>query len=121
MKSHASILRSIALGAFTLAAGCATTSAPSARSEETAGSIRAAEEVGAPKLPQAAFYLQLAREQSDHAKALLANGQKDEAESLLTRANADAELAVALVRENDDKAAAQQAVDNVKALRTSSK
>ena len=102
------------------AAGCASTE-PNQRMESTSGAIRAAEEVGAPKVPQAALYLQLAKEQSDHAKQLIADGKQEEASSLLNRAQADAELAVALVREDNDRAAANEALERVKALRAGSK
>jgi hypothetical protein len=81
-----------------LLAGCATT-APSGKSmEATAGSIRAAEELGAPRVPQASLHLQLAKEQSQHAKQLVAKGDNARAKLLMKRANADAELAVALSR-----------------------
>jgi hypothetical protein len=86
-----------------------------------AGAIRAAEEVGAPRVPDAALHLQLAREQSDHAKALIADGQTESATYLLMRAQADAELALAVVRESEGRAAAQAAVERVKQLQASIK
>jgi hypothetical protein len=88
--------------------------------EASAGAIRGAEEVGAASVPQANLHLQLAREQSEHAKALIAKGGKDEkaqAASLLTRAQADAELALALANQSEDQKAAQRAIDAVTALR----
>lgn len=81
-----------------LLAGCATT-APSGKSmENTAGSIRAAEELGAPRVPQASLHLQLAKEQSQNAKRLIKKGDNAQAKLLMQRADADAELAVALSR-----------------------
>jgi len=109
-----------AIGAIAFVAGCAT-AMPSGRQEASAGAIRAAEEVGAPRVPQAALHLQLAKEQSDHAKQLIASGDKEGASSLLMRAQADAELAVALVRESDDRASAQQAVEKVRMLQETNK
>ena len=108
----------ISLGALAVIAGCATP-APTERMEGTAGAIRSAEEVGAKRVPQAALHLQLAKEQSDHAKELIASGDKAGAASLLLRAQADAELAVALVRANEDRSAATAAVDRVKSLQDS--
>ena len=115
MKRIRSAFRVLVTGTLMCAAGCATT-LPTAQQEASAGAIRAAEEVGAPRVPQAALHLQLAKEQSDHAKQLIASGDKGGANALLMRAQADAELAVALVREDNDRAAADQAVDNVKQL-----
>jgi Domain of unknown function (DUF4398) len=115
-----------ALGGATLATclalvtSCATTPS-SGRTESSGAAIRAAQEVGASKVPQAALHLQLAREQAEHARALVASGDSDDraqAESLLMRAQADAELALALAREDVERSAAQQAVDDVNTMRT---
>lgn len=99
-----------------IAAGCASTSAPLGTEASTSG-IRAAEEVGAPKVPRAALHLQLAKEELELAKGLAAGGDKDRASSLLLRAEADAELAVALSREDAEKSEAQAAVERVRQLR----
>ena len=112
--------RGIAAGLLAAVAGCASTTPPTERMEASAGAIRAAEEVGATKVPSASLYLQLAREESDRAKTLIANGSpegKSDASSLLQRAQADAELALALAHESDDRAAAQKAIDKVIAIR----
>lgn len=101
--------------------GCASAPPTTARMEGTAGAIRSAEEVGAKKVPQAALYLQFAREQSDRAKEMITAGDKEAAASLLLRAQADAELAVALVRETEDQAAAEQAVGRIKTLQDSTR
>jgi hypothetical protein len=98
-----------------LLASCAT-AATSERTESSAASIRAAQEVGASNVPQAALHLQLAREQSERAGELIQAGGSDDreqAEWLLMRAQADAELALALAREDTDRSAAQQAVSDV--------
>jgi hypothetical protein len=96
---------------------CAATLPPTEKMESSSAAIRAAEEVGAPKVPQAALHLQLAREQTEHAKALLAKGERGDAEGLLLRAQADADLAVALSREDTSKREAQEAVEQVRKLR----
>ena len=101
-------------------AGCAT-QAPSQRRETTAATIRAAEEVGAAKIPAAALHLQLAEEQAEHASKLIERGgdvERADAELLLMRAEADADLALALAREDKDRVAAQQAVDSVRSFLT---
>jgi len=98
----------------TLTAGCA--SAP-LRTEASTSGIRAAEEVGAPKVPKAALHLQLAKEELQHAKALAAKGDDEEAASLLQRAEVDAELAVALSREASEESEARAALERARQLR----
>jgi len=96
-------------------AGCG--SSPVVNKEASTSAIRAAEEVGASKVPSASLYLQLAKEGLEKAKALAAKGEKEQAESMLLRAQADAELAVALSRVDADKTEATQAIDRVRQLR----
>jgi hypothetical protein len=102
-----------------IAVGCA--SSPPLRTEASASGIRAAEEVGAAKVPQASLHLQLAKEELENAKRLAANGEKERAASMLSRAEVDAELAVALSREDAEKAEARAAVDRVRQLRQENK
>jgi hypothetical protein len=95
---------------------CATVSSTE-RLEASAAAIRSAEEIGAQKIPQANLHLQLAKEQSQHAKKIIeTDGDKDEATSLLARAEVDAELARAIAREESTRAQAQQAVDRVNTI-----
>ena len=104
----------VAIAATTIIAGC--TSAP-LRTEASTSGIRAAEEAGAAKVPQASLHLQLAREELELAKGLSAKGEKKEAASMLLRAEADAELAVALSRGDKEKAEAMAAIERVRQLR----
>lgn len=104
----------VAVVATVLAAGCA--SVPF-RTETSTSGIRAAEEVGAREVPQAALHLQLAKEELSKAKTLAANGEDEMAASMLLRAEADAELAVLLSREDAEKEQAQAAVMRVHELR----
>jgi hypothetical protein len=87
------------------------------RTEKSTSGIRAAEEVGAREVPQAALHLQLAKEELQKAKSLAAQGEDDRAKSKLMRAEVDAELAVMLSREDTEKAEAEAAVARVKELR----
>lgn len=96
-------------------AGCA--GSPALRTEPSTSAIRAAEEVGANKVPVAALHLQLAQEALDRARGLSERGKKDEAASQLLRAEADAELALVLSREQAEKSDAAEAVDRVRRLR----
>jgi regulator of protease activity HflC (stomatin/prohibitin superfamily) len=94
--------------------GCAN--AP-LRTESSTSGIRAAEEVGAAKIPQASLYLQLAKEEQELAKGLAAKGKKEEAASMLLRAEADAELAIVLSHGDAEKSEAMAAVERVRQLR----
>ena len=105
----------MAAGTAALGLGCA--SSPPLRTEASTSGIRAAEEVGAAKVPQASLHLQLAREELELAKGLAAKGKKEEADSMLLRAEADAELAVALSRGDAEKSEARAAVERVRQLR----
>ena len=96
-------------------AGCAST--PAVDKEGSTSAIRAAEEVGASNVPTASLYLQLAKEELENAKGLAAKGEKERAESMLSRSQADAELAVALSRGDADKTEATQAIERVRQLR----
>jgi len=97
-----------------IVAGCA--SAP-LRTEASVSEIRAAEEAGAASVPQASLHLQLAREELALAKDLASKGEKEQAVSMLSRAEADAELSVALSREDAEKSEAREAVVRVRQLR----
>jgi regulator of protease activity HflC (stomatin/prohibitin superfamily) len=85
--------------------------------ESTTSSIRAAEEVGASDISSASLYLQLAKEELEKAQVFAKNGDKEKADSMLLRASADGELAVALSRSDTDKKEAMDAIDRVKKLR----
>lgn len=103
-----------AVMAIIIVAGCAN--AP-LRTEASTSGIRAAEEIGADKIPQASLHLQLAREELELSKKLSASGEKERAASMLLRAEADAELAVTLSRGDAEKSDAQTAVERVRILR----
>jgi len=96
------------------ALGCAATPL---RTDDSSSAIRAAEEVGAQDVPRAALHLQLAKESLEKATKLQAQGDEAQARSLLTRAEADAELAVVLSHEEAEKQEAAKAVERVRQLR----
>jgi hypothetical protein len=85
--------------------------------EASTSAIRAAEEVGASNVPNASLYLQLAKEELENAKLIAEKGDKEQSESMLLRAQADAELAVALSHGDADKKEAAQALERVEKLR----
>jgi hypothetical protein len=104
----------VAVVATAIAAGCTSTPL---RTEASTSGIRAAEEAGAAKVPQASLHLQLAKEELALAKGLAAKGEKEKAMSVLLRAEADAELAVAFSRGDAEKSEARAAVERVRQLR----
>ena len=114
MKKAISLIIIMVVG-LALFSGCA--SAPTLRTEASTSGIRAAEEAGAAKVPQASLHLQLAKEELELARGLSAKGEKKEAASMLLRAEADAELAIALSHEDSEKLEAQAAVERVRQLR----
>ena len=94
---------------------CATTQA--LHTETTSAAIRSAEEIGAAGVPEAALHLQLAKEEMETAHALNAEGNAEQASSWLLRAEADAELALALSRADKDAVEARAAMERVRTLR----
>ena len=102
------------------ALGCATTQTrgvPRERFVESQAAIRAAEEVGAERVPEAQRYLVFARRQVSDAERLLAENEYAAADLMLRQASADAELALALAREVPLRTEAQQLRQRVDALR----
>jgi hypothetical protein len=87
------------------------------RTEASTSGISTAEEAGAAKTPQASLHLQLAKEELESAKMLANKGDKEKADSMLMRSEADAELAVVLSHEDAEKTEAQAAVERAQQLR----
>ena len=89
--------------------------------EATTSSISAAEEAGAAGISSASLYLQLAKEELVKAQGLAESGDKEQAESMLLRAQTDGELAVALSHSENDTKEANKAIDRVKQLQQDNK
>jgi hypothetical protein len=60
--------------------------------------------------------LKLAQEALERAKVLMRNGDNEEADYTLLRAQADAELALALAREARTRADAQQVIEKARSI-----
>ncbi len=103
----------IAIGS--LVAGCGSAPPPSRMGANAA--IRGAHEVGAEGQPQAALHLQLARDQVATAERMSANGDTVEAKRMLMRAQADAEVAIALAAVGNDRADAEQLNQHITDMR----
>jgi hypothetical protein len=72
---------------------------PTQRLADAQSAERSAREVGANDAPAAQLSLKLARDQIDLAQKAMANGDNEQADSLLIRAKMDGELALAQARE----------------------
>jgi hypothetical protein len=100
------------MAGLVLALGCASGAPlPTQQMADVQSANRGATELGAQKNPRAELHLKLAEEQLEQAKRAVADDENERATSLLMRAKADAELAVALTREDNAKTQATNAVD----------
>lgn len=98
------------------ALGCGSSPKPVAQLSSSEGAIRGAQEAGAAEVPDATLHVKLAQEQREDALKLLNAGDNHRASMMLARAEADAELAIALARSANAAADAQKAADTVEAL-----
>ena len=94
---------------------CASVPPPTQRMADAESAERSAREVGADSQPDAQLSLKLAQEQIAQAKAAMAKDDNAKAESLLVRAKADAELAIAQSRAKSASVATQKAVTDSEA------
>jgi hypothetical protein len=106
------ILTITATATLLFALGCAGSYPPPTRQmADVQAANRSANELGAQNNPKAQLHLKLAEEQMNQAKTAMDNEDNKTAEGLLMRAKADAELAIALTRENSASTEAGKAVD----------
>ena len=85
--------------------------APTQRMAEAQAAERSARELGADSVPTAQLSLKLAQEQIAEAKKAMADDENKRADSLLIRAKADAELALAQTRETGARVDVAEAVE----------
>lgn len=107
---HKPILLVMIASPFVWGACGATVPPPTQRMADAESAERSAREVGANNEPAAQLSLKLAQEQISQAKAAMAEDDNERAGSLLVRAKADAELAIAQAREKNARVAGQDAV-----------
>lgn len=97
------------LGVIALCAvGCASYPAPNEQVASSLASVRGAQEAGAMDVPEAALHVKLAEEQIEQAQALMKDDDNQRAEDLAARAFQDAELALAMAREDAAKKKLEQ-------------
>lgn len=105
------------LTATLLLAGCGGAAIPQEQLSTAQATQKGAEVAGAAEDPKASLHLKLATEQIEKAKALIADGQNEEAASVIDRAQADAELAIVLAKAAQAKKAAAEAGEQVEELK----
>jgi hypothetical protein len=98
--------------------GCGSAPVPAENVTQAKSSISAAEAVGAQSVPKSALHLKMAKDQVTQAEAMIQDGETEEAKLVLLRAQADAELALALAREASIRAEAQAALKKVQELKS---
>ena len=105
--------------ALFLALGCGGSyPPPTQQMADVQAADRSAVELGAQDNPKAQLHLKLAEEQLALAKTAMEDDDNKVATGLLARAKADAELAIALTREESAKTSAHKAVDQSNAERS---
>lgn len=97
-----------------LATACASYPPPSDHLASAIAAARGAQEAGASRVPRAALHLKLAEEQVAQARDMMEDGKNKRADFMTLRAYNDAELALALARQDvaQKRAAAAMAMVN---------
>lgn len=85
---------------------------PTQRLADAQSAERSAREVGANRVPAAQLSLKLSQEQIALAQKAMEDKDNERADALLIRAKMDAEVAIALAREEGAKSEHQEAVDD---------
>jgi hypothetical protein len=98
------------------AVACGGAAVPHAQMTSSEAALRAAEVGGAPSVPKAELHLKHARDQIDEAKRLIEDGENERALYVLKRAEADAELALALSEEQQSRRDAEGALKRIQEL-----
>lgn len=91
---------------------------PTQRMADAQSAERSARELGASEEPSAQLSLKLAQDQIEKARKAMSDEKNEEADSLLIRAKADAELAIMQARQKDAKLEWQKAIDNAAAQKS---
>lgn len=100
-----------------LVSACGGAAIPQSQLTASEKAVSEADGGGANGVPKAALHLKQAQDQVAEAKKLIEDEEMERAEWVLRRAQADAELALTMARENTAKADAAEAVEMVQLLR----
>lgn len=107
-----SALLSLALVAPLMVACAGNMPPPTERLADAQGAERSAREVGANNVPAAQLSLKLSQEQIAQAEKAMAEDDNERADSLLRRAQVDADLANAQAREKGAKSGHEEAISD---------
>src|SRR5262245_54084437 len=99
----------VVLGALSTLAACGGAAVPQEQLTSAKAASSGAEVGGAAEDPKAALHLKLAKEGIAEAERLIEEGDNEEAERALWRAQVDAELALTLAKQTKAKAEASEA------------
>jgi hypothetical protein len=99
------------------AVACGGAAVPHEKIAAAEAEMRAAEVGGARDVQQAALHLKMASDQLARAKGLIANNENEEAALVLDCAQADAQYALALAKEEATKKEADAAAKTVEELK----
>ncbi|MCR9159996.1 MAG: DUF4398 domain-containing protein [Nannocystaceae bacterium] len=99
-----------------IATGCASQQLPQQQMLDTNAALDSAEEIDAGQTPSVDLHIKFAEDQLKIAKSLIEDGKEEEAERMLDRAQADAELALAKARTERSRNAATEAWTEVNEL-----
>jgi hypothetical protein len=105
-------MRAYTFGCLALLGACASYPKPEQNLADSMATARGAEEAGAASVPDAKLHLTLAQEEIETAKKLMRDEEFERADYMTMRAAADAELALALAREE----AARRDAENAKQM-----
>jgi hypothetical protein len=114
-KTMRTIFCSLLLALPLASVGCASNPPPTDHLASAIAAVSAARAAGADQVPQASLQLKLAEEQVSQAREMVKRGQHERADYMTLRAFNDAELATALAREQQAKAAEAAAVQGAEA------
>jgi len=101
----------------TVLLACGGAAVPQGALTAAQAEVKGAEVGGAAENPKAALHLKLAKDQIDTAQKQIADGENEQAARNLERAQADAELALALAKEAKAQGDASEASEQVGKLR----
>lgn len=102
------------------AVGCGRAAVPTEKLADSRSAIRAAEEVGADRYTDASIHLKLAKDRLSVAEALIRSGETERAGLYLSESQADADLALAMARNQEEQTAATNARRSVMDLQVRS-
>ncbi len=107
----------ILLLVFLGVAGCGGAAPPNRQLTSAEAAIRGAQEVGAAEIPLGNMHLKDAQRRVAKAKGLMDDGNHERATLVIMRAQADAELAIAMAREKAMDDEVNEALAHAKQLR----